>query len=59
VQSVGELGVSMGERVCAVCWRDWCEYGGESVCCVWESLVWVWGSECVLCVGEIGVSMGE
>jgi len=23
-----------------------------SVCCVWESFVWVLGSECVLCVGQ-------
>jgi len=45
--------------VCPVCGRDWYEYGGVSVCCVWESLEWVWGSESVLCVGEIGVSMGQ
>ena len=32
---------------------------GVSVCCVWESLVWVWGSEFVLCVGEFGVDLWE
>jgi len=30
-----------------------------SVCFVWESLVWVWGSVCVLCVRQFGVCMGE
>ena len=25
-------------------------FGGERFCCVWDSLVWVWGSEFVLCV---------
>ena len=28
-----------------------------SVCCVWDSLVWVCGSECVLCVGQFGVCL--
>ena len=45
--------------MCAVCGTVCCEYGGVSVCCVWDSLVGVWGSECVLCVGEFGVSMVE
>jgi len=27
------------------------------VCCVWNSLVWVCGSECVLCVGQFGVGL--
>ena len=26
---------------------------------MWESLVWVWGSECVLCVGQFGVGLVE
>jgi len=26
---------------------------------VWERLVWVWGSEFVLCVGEFGAGLGE
>ena len=30
-----------------------------SVCCVWDSLVWVCGSECVLCVGQFGVGLWE
>ena len=25
------------------------------MCCVWDSFVWVWGSECVLCVAQFGV----
>jgi len=29
------------------------------VLCLWESLVWAWGSENVLCVGEIHVDLGE
>jgi len=40
-----------------VCGRVWCGFGGVSVCCVWESLVWVWGSECVLCVGQFGACL--
>ena len=45
--------------VCAECGTVWCGFGGVSVCCVWDSLVWVWGSECVLCVGQFGVGLGE
>jgi len=26
---------------------------------VWDSMVWVWGSECVLCVGQFGAGLGE
>jgi len=29
------------------------------VCCVWDSLVWVCGSECVLLVGQFGVGLWE
>jgi len=29
------------------------------VCCVRDSLVWVCGSECVLCVGQFGVGLWE
>ena len=47
-----------GERVCAVCGTVWCGCLGVSVCCVWDSLVWVCGSECVLCVGQFGVCLG-
>jgi len=42
-----------------VCGRVWCGFGGVSVFCVWESLVFVFGSEYVLCVGEFGVGFGE
>jgi len=45
--------------VCAVCETVWCGFEGVSLCCVWDSLVWVWGSECVLCVGQICVGLGE
>jgi len=34
-------------------------FGGVSLCCVWDSLVWDWGSECVLCVGQFGACLGE
>jgi hypothetical protein len=30
--------------------RVWYGFVGVSVCCVWNSLVWVWRSKCVLCV---------
>ena len=42
-----------------MCGAVWCGFGGVSVCCVWDSLVWVWGSECVLCVGQFGVGLGS
>ena len=32
---------------------------GVSVCCVWDSLVWGCGSECVLCVGQFVVGLWE
>jgi len=38
---------------------SFCRFVGVSVCCVWDSLVWVCESECVLCVGEICVDLGE
>jgi len=44
--------------VCAVCGTDWCGFVGEIVCCVWDSLVWVCGSECVLCLGQFHVGLG-
>ena len=33
--------------------------GTLSACCLWDCLVWVWGSECVLRVREFGLGMGE
>jgi len=36
-----------------VCERDWGGFGGVILCCVWDSLLWVWGSEFELCVGHI------
>jgi len=55
---VGAFDVSLGERVCAVCGRVWGGLVGVSLCCMWDSLVWVWGSECVLCVGQFGLGFG-
>jgi len=34
-------------------------FGEECLYCVWDSLVWVWESEFVLCVGQSGVGLGE
>jgi len=34
-----------------------CGFGGVSLCRVWESLMWVCGSECLLCVGQFGVGL--
>ena len=45
--------------MCAACGRVWCGYRGVSVCCIWDSLVWVWWSEFVLCVGQFGLGMRE
>jgi len=45
--------------VCAVCVTVWCGFMRVGLCCVWESLVWVWGSEFVLCVGQFVVDMGD
>ena len=47
-----------GVSVCCV-WDSLLWVLGVSVCCVWDSLVWVWGSEFVLFVGEIGVGFWE
>jgi len=43
--------------VYAVCRTVWYGFVGVSVCCVCGSLVCVWGSECVLCVGQFGVCL--
>jgi len=43
--------------VCAVCGTVCCGFVGVSLCCVWDSLLWFVGSECVLCVGKFGVGM--
>ena len=32
---------------------------GVIVCCVWDSLILVCGSECVLCVGQFAVDFGR
>jgi len=42
-----------------VCVRVWGGFGGVSLCCVWDSTVWDWGSEFVQCVGQFGAGLGE
>ena len=42
-----------------MCGTVWCGFGGVSVCCVLDSLVWVLGCEFVLFVGEYGASLWE
>ena len=39
--------------------RVWGEFGGGSLCCLWESFVSVWVSNYVLCVGQFGAGLGE
>ena len=56
---MGELGLRLGECVCAVCGTVWCGIGGVRICCVWDSLVPVWGREYVPYVGQIGAGLGE
>jgi len=57
---MGQFCVGWGSVcVCAVCGTDWSGFGVVRVCCMWERLVWVWGSESVLCVGQFGVGLGK
>ena len=42
-----------------MCGTVWCGIGGDSLCCVWERLLWICEIEIVLCVGEFGVGLGE
>jgi len=42
-----------------VCRTVCCGFVGVIVFCVWDSLVWVCGSECVLCVEQFGVGLWE
>ena len=42
-----------------MCGTVWCGFVGVSVCCVWDRLVWVCGSESVPCVGQFGVCLVE
>ena len=39
--------------------KVWSGFGGVGACCEWDSLVWDWGSECVVCVEQFGVGLGE
>ena len=49
---VGQFGVGLGDRFCALCGAVSLVFGGVGVCCVWESLLWDWWREFVLCVGQ-------
>ena len=51
-------GVFVGVSLCCL-WGVWGGFGGVCLCCVCDSLVWVWGSEFVLCVGQFGAGFGE
>ena len=42
-----------------MCGKVWRGFVGVSVCCVWDSLLLVCGSECVLFVGQFGVGFWE
>ena len=48
-----------GVLIFVVCGRVWNGFGGVILCCVLDGLVWVWGSEVVLCMGQFGVGLGE
>ena len=48
----------VGVSVC-LCRTVWYVFVGVSVCCVWDNLVWVCGSEFVLCVAQFGVGLWE
>jgi len=55
--SVGKFGTGMGVSV-VFCLTVLGNFGGVSVCCVFDSLGLVLGSECVLCVGLFGAGCG-
>ena len=56
---VGEFCVGLEEGLYTVCGRVWYGFGEVSVYYVWECLVWVWMSDCELCVRQFGVGLGE
>ena len=55
---VGVIGVGLEEWVCAVCVG---KFGvglvGVNFCYEWDSVLWIWGSEFGLCVGQFGVDL--
>jgi len=59
VLRVGELGMRLGECVCAVYGTVLCGIGGVRFCCVWESLLWDWGILNELCVEQFGAGFWE
>jgi len=46
-----------GVSVCCV-WDGFCGIGRMIFCSVWVCMVWVCGSECLLCVGRFVVRFG-
>ena len=56
---VRQFGVGLREWDCAVCGTVWGGSGGVRLCCVWENLMCVCGSEFVLCVGQFCVGLWE
>jgi len=59
VLCVGHFGEELGEGLFAVFETDSDGIVGVSVCCVLDSLVWVCGIVCVLCLGAFGVGLSE
>jgi len=55
----GKVCFGFGGVIVFCVWESFCGILGASVCCVYDSLVWVWGIECVLCAGQFGVGFGE
>ena len=41
--------------MCAVCWTVCFVFEVAGLCCLWECLWWVWGSEFLLCVVKLSV----
>ena len=56
---VGQFGVGFGSEFVLCVGQIVVGFGGVSVCCVWDRLVWVCGSECVLCLVQFGVGLWE
>jgi len=40
-----------------MCGRVWGWFVGVNLCCVWDSLLWVCGSECVMSVVQFGACL--
>jgi len=55
----GTVLCGFGGVSCAVCGTVWGGFVGVSLCCVWENLGRVWGSEFVLCVVQFFVGLWD